>query len=577
MNKIFNLNNIEFSLSCGENTSAEISLIEEKDGVSCYKVAFGWEKLSSPEKITLSFAFPCVDTYSMWDPINKLRFLPFGNSQDTDSQLGNGMPLKGVLSRSGDNSLLMAISDVKSPINQRIKASPFKGTLNISVEFFTMLTGPFKSYEAILRIDRRHIPFCDALYGVREWFESLGYKNPHIPEDAKYPMYSTWYSYGQDITDKDVIKECEEAVKVGMKAVIIDDGWQTDDTSTIYGYCGDWKPILHKFGDMKGLVDKIHALGMKVMLWYSVPFMGKYAENCKEFEGMYLRYFENTECYAFDPRYKKVREFLTDIYATAVKEWGLDGLKLDFIDRFKTNGELSEDMDFVSVEDAVQQLLEDISTALKAINPDILIEFRQPYFGPVVSTYGNMMRVWDCPLDGVMNKNQTINLRLVSGDCAVHSDMIYWHREDTPESAALQLWGTVFSVPQISTRMEEITAEQSEVLKNYLSFWNTHREALTKGRLKVKFAENGYGYAETTHKNETIAIMSASPIFEINAETCYAVNLTDSNKVIIKNPHGKAVYCAVRNCRGAAVGALKITERITEIEIPTGGMAEITV
>ena len=484
------------------------------------------------------------------------------------------MPLKGIVSRTGNNRYLAAISDVKSPIMQRMKASISNGTFNCIIDFFTMMTGPFNSYEAVLRIDSRDIPFDSALSDAKKWFDELGYENAYVPEDAKYPMYSTWYSYGQAVTEGDVVAECEKAARLGMKAVILDDGWQTDKLDTIYGFCGDWKPIDRKFPDMRAFSDKIHALGMKVMVWFSVPFMGIYSENCKAFEGKYLCYYDNTECYALDPRFKEVREFLVNTYATAVKDWNLDGLKLDFIDRFKANGQYSPEMDFVSVEDAVEQLLRDVSVALKAIDPEILIEFRQPYFGPVVSAYGNMMRVWDCPLDGCMNKNQIINLRLVMGSCAVHSDMIYWNKADTPEGVAAQLWGAVFSVPQISARLGEITEEQRAVLARFLDFWNDRRNTLMDGRMKVDLAENGYSYAETERDGERIALMMSSSVFEYRGDEkqSYAINLTDKDTVIVKNRSGRGICLRSCDCMGAVVEEINTEDALIEIKCPLGGM-----
>ena len=577
MIKNFNINGKSFVFEYCEDTSIDFTLKSEKDGISIYRVAFNWESPTAPKKVTLLYSVPCVDTYTMWDPIEKLRNLPFGERQ-TDSRLASGMPLKGVLSRSGNNRLLVSVSDLKSPIGLGIKAGIWSGNLECSVNFFTMLTGPFANYEAEIRIDTRDIPFDSAVYDAREWFNALGYKNAYVPQDAKFPMYSTWYSYGQSVSETAVIKECEKAVKLGMKAVILDDGWQTDNLESMYGYCGDWIPIKRKFPDMRAFCEKIHLLGMKVIVWFSVPFMGKYSKNCKRFNGKYLCYYDNSDCYALDPRYKEVREFLVKTYATAVKEWNLDGLKLDFIDRFKANGEYSSEMDFVSVENAVEQLLQDITVALKAINPDILIEFRQPYFGPVVSAYGNMMRVWDCPLDGGTNKNQTINLRLVSGSCAVHSDMIYWSREDSPQSVALQLYGTVFSVPQISARLDEITQEQGLVLKSYLNFWNEHRQTLTEGKLKVRFCENGYGYAESTVNGETVAMLSAVTVFEntANAKTCYAINLTDSKEIILKLVDGQDSTYSVFDCFGKEISWAKADEKLSLISVPLGGMIKVT-
>lgn len=578
MKQTFCIDQTNFSFTAEEDVRIAFSLLEEQEGVTLYRIRFDWSERCSPKRINLSYTVPAVDCYAGWDPIGKLRFLPLGRKQDTESRLGAGMPLKGVLSREGNNAHLIALSDVKSPILQSIRATSSGGVLVVSIDFFTMLTGPFAHYETLLRIDRRRIPFCRALGEARVWFESLGYRNAYVPSAATLPMYSTWYSYGQRITAQDVLRECEAAAKLGMKAVIIDDGWQTERADSIYGYCGDWKPIPHKFPDMKALCDKIHALGMKVMLWFSVPFMGKFVENCAQFDGMYLRELEELDCYVFDPRYRQVRAFLVDLYADAVEQWGLDGLKLDFIDRFKTNGEWNEKMDFVSVEDAVQQLLEEISARLREINPEILIEFRQPYFGPVISAYGNMMRVWDCPLDPVMNRTQSINLRLVSGKCAVHSDMIDWHLEDRPESVALQLWGTLFAVPQISVRLEEITEAQKAVLSRYLSFWTAHRKTLTEGELRVKFTENGYGYAEASTSDESIAILSAHSVLEIPNETprFYGVNLTESDSIVLKNQNRSPLLCTICDCRGEVTETLEVTDRLTEVRIPMGGMIEIS-
>ena len=104
------------------------------------------------------------------------------------------------------------------------------------------------------------------------------------------------------------------------------------------------------------------------MLWFSVPFMGIHAEKFKEFEGMFLEGSGDDETFfGLDPRYKKVREYLVDIYVSAVKEWGLDGLKLDFIDSFVLKGKSLENdnnRDYESLEDAIHALLSETKEKL---------------------------------------------------------------------------------------------------------------------------------------------------------------------------------------------------------------------
>ncbi|PHB05610.1 alpha-galactosidase, partial [Bacillus pseudomycoides] len=84
------------------------------------------------------------------------------------------------------------------------------------------------------------------------------------------PMYSTWYSFHQDISDNEIEKQCEIAKQLGCGAVIVDDGWQTEDDHRGYAYCGDWEVSPKRIVGMREHVERVHDLGMKYLLWYSV-------------------------------------------------------------------------------------------------------------------------------------------------------------------------------------------------------------------------------------------------------------------------------------------------------------------
>lgn len=84
------------------------------------------------------------------------------------------------------------------------------------------------------------------------------------------------------------------------------------------------------------------------------------------------------------PRYPEVREFLKNTYLTALKEWDLDGFKLDFIDWFSVRGraEQKPGMDFLCVQDALDFMMKDILATLRSVKPDILIEFLSGVYRP---------------------------------------------------------------------------------------------------------------------------------------------------------------------------------------------------
>ena len=124
-------------------------------------------------------------------------------------------------------------------------------------------------------------------------------------------------------------------------------------------------------------------------------------------------------------------------------------------------------MDYHSINDAVDRLLKDVITTLKAIKPDVFIEFRQKYTGPAMRKYGNMFRAFDCPGDATMNRIRIADIKMLAGNTAVHSDMITWHKDDTVEVAALQMINTLFGVPQISVLLKEAAKDHLNMIKFY--------------------------------------------------------------------------------------------------------------
>lgn len=120
-------------------------------------------------------------------------------------------------------------------------------------------------------------------------------------------MYSTWYSFHQQLVPAEVEKQCLLAKELGCEAVIVDDGWQTLNNERGYAYCGDWEVSPDRIPDMKGFVDRVHALGMKFILWYSVPFVGRYSKAWSRFAGKYINTYDGPDTAVFDPRFPEVR------------------------------------------------------------------------------------------------------------------------------------------------------------------------------------------------------------------------------------------------------------------------------
>ena len=370
-----------------------------------------------------------------------------------------------------------------------------------------------------------------------------------------------------------LVKECELSSRLGMKTLIIDDGWQMVCDADGYSYCGDWQVAPNKMGDMRVLTERLHALGMKVMLWFGVPFIGKDAERFDEFKDMLLNGEGNPNVYNMDPRFKKVRDYLIGHFVAAVRDWNLDGLKLDFINNFVAkpySEQVRPGMDCESLVEAVDILMKDVYDALTAVRPEILLEFRQSYIGPALCRFGNMLRVADSPNDAIRNRADIINIRLYCGDTPVHSDMLMWHPEDPVESAAIQLADVLFSVPQISVRIEQLPEAQYRMLKYYLGFWQQYRDVLIRGELRAKAPECRYTQACSKLGDTTVIACYADCFVDIETEKAVAVNASNRNELILTHCAGKGY--TIRNCMGDVIGSGVMEADVAKISVPMGGM-----
>ena len=371
--------------------------------------------------------------------------------------------------------------------------------MECALEAFRSPTAPVSGYECTLRLDIRPVRYERALNDVAAWWAEMPeYRPSPVPAEAREVVYSSWYSYHQDLFAPELEAECRAAAGFGMKSIIVDDGWQTLDNHRGYAFCGDWEVCQERFPDMAAHVRNVHASGLKYVLWYSMPWLGKKCRAFERFRDKTLFFEERLGAAALDPRFPEVRDYLIGLYEKALREWDLDGFKLDFIDTFEIRGEdpaVAENYagrDFKSLPEAVDVLLSETMRRLRAIKPEVMIEFRQRYIGPAMRKYGNMFRAADCPNDAVTNRVRTIDVRMLAGDSAVHADMLMWNYAEPVETAALQLLNVLFSVPQVSVRLEAVPAEHRAMLRFYLGFWREYRDVLLDGMLRAEHPELDY-------------------------------------------------------------------------------------
>ena len=415
--------------------------------------------------------------------------------------------------------------------------------LEIGIGWFETPEAPISHYETRVRFDARAKGFADAVRESVAWIEkTAGIVPCRVPTAACDPLYSSWYNFHQDVFAADIEAELAIAAKLGMKTFIVDDGWQTDDTNRGYAFCGDWQVSKRRFPDMAAHVKKVQDLGIKYMMWYSVPFIGLKSANYEKFKGKYVVSNDRGMGAAvLDPRFPEVRKFLVDTYVKALKDWNIDGFKLDFIDAFRFAGEdpaVKENYagrDIKSLPVAVDRLMTEVKEALTAIKPDILVEFRQSYVGPAIRKYGNMLRVGDCPGNLRRNRFAIANLRLASGSAAVHSDMLEWNFAESPEHAALYVINSMFGVVQYSVMLRNAPKEHLAMVEKWIKFSQDHRDTLLNGKFTPRHPELQYPVIEAESDKEVIiGLYDDGRIVDVPAKKTFVMNASGKDSFVIR-------------------------------------------
>ena len=122
-------------------------------------------------------------------------------------------------------------------------------------------------------------------YASKTWFAPTGEEPELLYFSA--PQYNTWIELTYHQNEKDILSYAKSMLDNGLPpgVFMIDDTWQ-------HGY-GEWYFDMRRFHDPNGMMDRLHAMGFKVLLWMC-PFVSMdtpayrriaFAKNPDDFRG----------------------------------------------------------------------------------------------------------------------------------------------------------------------------------------------------------------------------------------------------------------------------------------------------
>jgi alpha-galactosidase len=436
--------------------------------------------------------------------------------------------------------------------------------------------------ELMLLLDGTRSPLADGVRRLSAWLSTRCDGEVLTPPPVtRLPVYSTWYTFTQDIDTERVIAEAEHAIEIGCGAVFIDDGWQRHSDGRGYQGCGDWMPDQAKFPNLTATVGRLHDSGAAVALWVAPLLLGQLSDVYPELCDFAPHWQPPLNCYVLDPRRPEVRAFVVRTCLRLVSDYGVELLKIDFLDQAMAYRDSDADGACTDVGQAMATMLADVRRALAdAGHADVAFEFRQPYVSPAIARYGEVLRANDCPADSHLNRSSTLDARLGSVGQVIHADPMIWGPAGGAEAVAQQLYAGWFAVPQISMRLGELDEVQRAALRGLLRLWRDHADTILDGTIHVQGAERGYDLVRALRADAVRAVIVryADLVIDVDEQPTAEVLLVNAT------PSSRAVLRTIRPIAGgivrdaSAVGIDTITRRqpgLVEIAVPSYGSVHL--
>lgn len=496
-------------------------------------------------RLSIQLSVPNADVNRIWhtqqlDHLGHHAYisLPWGATIDASGHFGclltalqdrygRNRGLLALKNQSGDGSLQFAVDYGGSGMSMTINRHVHGGVFHTD------------EIDETAYIDLEDIPWNHAVDGFSAWYDkefSLSYATPQFCWE---PAFNTWYAIKGEQREDLILKLATQCRDLGIKTFEIDTGWFTN--------AGAWQPDRKKIPDLKALVKKLHDLGLKVIIWFSAFDAG----GARELDDLRI-VNRGQPTGQLCPRHPKVRERCARLVRDLMENYGLDGLKMDFLDMGGVPMQMCEaghehTCDFVS--DGVIQAMGMMSEAMRKVKPDAMIEYRLNYATVATRRFATLFRGQDAPSDPDHVRRHLALLRAWSRGVAVHADYAYWTNDMTEENVAKFMAGMVFyGVPTISIDLETLPKSHFAIAKVWLDFYRSHLQRFMTGQLDHLSDDFHYSTARVSSDGVTYIPSflrewpSVLPVLPEHTRELYLANMTSRPRILTRVEGAKGTY-----------------------------------
>lgn len=347
----------------------------------------------------------------------------------------------------------------------------------------------------------------DCFSPLREFGRYMQTKGIIPPKPEGYAFEPVWcaWGYGRNFTVKEILHTLPKVKELGFKWVGIDDGYQQA--------IGDWHTNNSQFpggdSEMKALVDSIHKMGMKAVLWWAPMAASPKSNFIKKYPNSLLiqkngkpQFISWWDSYYLSPTDSITRNAAQSTVQLFLKEWGFDALKLDGQYMNACAPDYAEAHHLSNPNQSIERLPEYfklIYNTAREINPHAVIEFcpcgtcMNFYLMP----YTNQFVASD-PGSSWQVRTKALVYHAIVPQTAYYGDHVELVNDDFASQIGVGgVPGSKFVWPKLHAPGEQgllLTPARDSLFKKWIGLYN--KMELSKGDYLGDLYDIGYDYPE---------------------------------------------------------------------------------